>query len=234
MSLVVQSLDFVVLIIVLSALRSRLVYELSGTSLLIFGTTKPGIALYSLIFLPGTIIHELSHWVVAEILRVRTGEITIFPDDQGDGDNNQRLGSVATERTDPIRAFLIGLAPFVSGLLILIILGSILSSGWGYFPVWQIALLIYGIMVTGNSMMISSADRKSWPVNVIFFSLLGILIYKYFPAIFTSNTDFFIQVLTPLIRVLGVTAGINLVMIGGSYGLRRLVEKITKRHIVHK
>ncbi len=225
-------ITFILLIVVLSGLRTRLVYEISGISLLIFGSTRPGLGLYTLIFLPGTIIHELSHWIVAEVLQVRTGEISIFPDKE-EG-NTQRLGSVATERTDPFRGFLIGLAPFVSGLLILVILGQLLSSGWGIYPWWQLVLLIYGIIVVGNSMMISSADRKSWPFIVIFFALLGILVSKYYPSLITSNYPRFIEILNPLNIVLGVTAGLNLVMIGGSYAVRRLIEKMTKKRIIKK
>ncbi len=199
-----------------------------------FGTTKPGITLYTFLFLPGTIIHELSHWIVAEILQVRTGEITIFPTDDGDYGSERRLGSVATERTDPFRAFLIGLAPFISGLGILIVLGVMLSNGWGVMVWWQVALIIYGIVVIGNSMMISSADRKSWPFIVILFAVISVLIGKYYPSFLMSHTDSINLVLFPLNRVLEVTAGVNLVMIGGLYAIRRLIELITKRRIVHK
>lgn len=225
-------ITFVALIVTLSALRTKLVYEISGISLLLFGSTKPGLGFYSLIFLPGTIIHELSHWIVAEVLQVRTGEISIFPDD-AEG-NTQRLGSVATEKTDPFRGFLIGLAPFISGVLILVVLGQLLSVGWGVYIWWQLVLIVYGIIVVGNSMMISSSDRRSWPFIVILFALLGILISKYYPSLLVNNYPLFIKILNPLNIVLGVTAGLNLVMIVGSYTLRRLIEKMTKKRIFKK
>lgn len=227
---------FIVLIVVLSAMRTRLVFELSGMSLLIFGSTKPGITLYSIFFLPGTIIHELSHWIVAEILQVRTGAITIFPDlEEENVGNSQRLGSVATARTDPFRGFLIGLAPFISGLGILIVLGTLLRSGWdANYLWWQLALIIYGIMVIGNSMMISESDRRTWPFIVIFLLFIIFLITKYYPTLFVGHQDFYLSLLRPLNQVLGVTAGLNLVMIVGSYSLRRLIQYITKKRIVHK
>jgi hypothetical protein len=226
---------FVFLIVALSALRQRLVYELSGTSLLLFDSTRPGIVLYSLIFLPGTIIHELSHWIVAEILQVKTGEITIFPDLDIGETGSQRLGSVATSRSDPIRGFFIGLAPFVTGLAILIVLSKLLSTGWsGTFPWWQLVLIIYGIMVIGNTMMISREDRRTWPFVVILFLFIIVILAKYYPAVLSDHDTFYLGILSPLNSVLGVTAVINLVMIGGSYGLRRLIEKMTKRRIAHK
>lgn len=225
---------FVLLVITLSALRTRLVYELSGMSLLLFGTTKPGVMFYSLIFLPGTIIHELSHWIVAEILQVRTGEITIFPSfDDKEGGSSQRLGSVAMVKADPFRGFLIGLAPFLSGLAILAVLGNLFSTGWNAsYPWWQLGLIIYGIVVIGNCMMISESDRRSWPFIIILFLLIIILISRYYSSLFLDHEQFYLSIITPINGVLGVTAGLNLVMIGGLYGLRRFVEKITKRRIL--
>ena len=216
---------FVILIIILSTLRSRLVYELSGASLLLFGSAKPGIAIYSLFVLPGTIIHELSHWIVAELLLVKTGEITIFPEES-------RLGSVSTAKSDPFRGFLIGLAPFITGLIILMILGQFLSLGWGSYNWWQIALIVYGIMVMGNSMMISKSDRRTWPIIIFFFLLISILISKYYPSSFINHSPSLIKILSSLNQILGVTAGLNLVMIGGLFAIRRFIEKLTQRRIL--
>jgi len=216
-------------------MRTRLVYELSGTSLLLFGDTKPGIVFYSLLVLPGTIIHELSHWLVAEILQVRTGAITIFPDLENDeGGSTQQLGSVATARTDPFRGFLIGLAPFISGLAILAVLGRLLSLGWGSYPWWQLGLIIYGTMVIGNSMMISESDRRTWPIIIVFLVIIMIMLTLYYPVVFMNKDSLLSSVLTPINQVLGMTAGLNLVMIGGSYAIRRVVESVTKKKIVHK
>ena len=232
MSTVYSLALFIFFVAALSALRSRVVYELSGTSLLLFGTTRYGIGLYSLIFLPGTIIHELSHWIVAEILQVKTGEISIFPDAESGGE--QRLGSVATERSDPFRGFLIGLAPFLSGLAILTVLGRLLGDGWGQLLWWQLGLMIYGIMVVSNSMMISEADRRTWPFILIFFALIAILIYRFYPTLVTAHEQFLSSLFNPLNSVLGVTTGINLVMIGGLYAFRRLIERISGKRITHK
>jgi hypothetical protein len=189
--------------------------------------------LYSLLFLPGTIIHELSHWIVAEVLGVRTGTISIFPDLESSGDT-RRLGSVATQRSDPFRAFLIGIAPFISGLAILVVLGRLLSDGLGVFSPWVIAAIIYGVMVIGNSMMISESDRRTWPFILIVLILIAIVITKYYPSLIWDHVELYLSVLNPLVRVLGVTAVINLVMIGGSYIARRIVERMTGKRIIHK
>jgi hypothetical protein len=233
MPLVIPVLTFLILIIILSALRTRLVYELSGASLLMFESVKPGTVLYSMLVLPGTIIHELSHWVTAEVLRVKTGEITILPELKGESET-ERLGSVATERTDPIRGFLIGIAPFISGLLILLVLGRLLQLGWGNYLWWQNALIIYGIMVTGNSMMISKEDRRTWPIMIILIGVIAFALNRSGVALPESSYPGIRSTFDNLNLVLGVTAGFNLVMIGGSYALRRLIEKVTRKRIVHK
>lgn len=234
MPLATSTVLFVLLIVILSALRTRLVFELSGASLLLFGSTRPGIILYSILVLPGTIIHELSHWLVAEILQVRTGEIVILPELAGHG-QEERLGSVQTEKSDPFRGFLIGLAPFVTGLGILIVLGQLLTTGWiQSFVWWQLGLIIYGIMVVGNSMLISRSDRRTWPFILIFTCLVLAALSRSQISLSAAFMRSVSSALTSLDLVLGVTAAFNLVMIGGSYLVRRIVERLTKRRIMHK
>lgn len=221
MGLVPQLVIFVSLILVLSALRTRLVYELTGSSLLLFRTTKPGIYLFSILVLPGTILHELSHWLTAELLGVKTGAITILPSLSGQTKEEQ-LGSVATAKTDPLRGFLIGIAPLLTGLLVLVVLGQLKFS----------LLTAYGIMVVGNSMLISRADRATWPVVIVLALLATIVLWRYNLALpsnlINSSTSLFSQ----LNWVLGLTAGVNLVMICVSLLLRRGIEGITRQRIV--
>lgn len=226
-------LIFIGLILILSAMRSRLVYELASLSLLTFGEARYGVWIYSIFVLPGTIIHELSHWLMAEILRVRTGEIVIFPD-LSDGSETKRLGSVATEKTDPLRGFLIGVAPFFVGIFALVILGKVLQDNWGISLWWQTGLLIYGIMVVGNSMMISKEDRRTWPAIIILILIIFLLLKVMGIQVILSDYSWLNLSLSRLNIVLGVTAGLNLVMILVAYGLRSLIETVTKRHIVQK
>lgn len=231
MQFVIPVVGFLVLVAVLSGLRTRLIQELVRTSFLLFHTTTPGLTLYSLLVLPGTIIHELSHWLTAEILRVRTGRIVILPE-LTQHESAKRLGSVEAEKTDPFRGFLIGVAPFISGILILLVLGRLLELGWPTSPWWSLALIIYGIMVTGNSMLLSQEDRRTWPIILIFALLIFTLIFRSYPSLITDHWSSVIDVLSPLNMVLGVTAAFNLAMIFGLYLVRRLIEKLTKRRII--
>ena len=63
-------------------------------------TRHPGMAvlLNQLVFLPGVILHELSHWLLARLLGVRTMGFSVWPKRQSDG--TVRLGYVQTEKVD--------------------------------------------------------------------------------------------------------------------------------------
>jgi hypothetical protein len=75
--------------------------------------------------LPGTIIHELSHFLFATILRVPTGKLTVIPQVEKNGE--VRTGRLEMAQTDPFRHSLIGLAPTILGILIIYIIGKMSS-----------------------------------------------------------------------------------------------------------
>lgn len=116
------------------------------------GTYKGG---YSL-SLPGVIVHELSHLLVANMLFVHTGEVEFFPQIQRD---HVKLGSVAIAKTDPLRRFAIGVAPLVVGLGIIFSLFWLFPSVVTAFSFWTV-LFYYGIFEIGNTMFSSRKDLE--------------------------------------------------------------------------
>ncbi len=72
------------------------------------------IQLLSIIFLPGVILHELAHFLVASILFVKVGDMEFLPTIS---ENAIKLGSVAIGRADPFRRIIIGFAPVFLGIL---------------------------------------------------------------------------------------------------------------------
>lgn len=220
-------------IFLLSVQRTKLHYEFVALSILIFGSNLVGKWIYTIIFLPGTILHELSHWLMAELLGVGTGEITILPDfdDKLEGDR-EKLGSVQTAKTGPLRSFLIGAAPFITGLSVLFVLGSLLLQG-GWF-LWQYALIFYGIIVVGSSMLLSREDRRSWPFIAILVTILVVIYY----ALPIKIPEHFIVATTSLVvklnQVLFVTVFTILVIIGISYTLRRIIEKLLGKKVIRR
>lgn len=82
--------------------------------------------LVSFLFLPGTVIHEFSHAFVARLLGAKVGQIRVYPyKDEETGEF--KAGSCEVQAVDPIRLSLIGLAPTLIGITILI-----LSVGYLY------------------------------------------------------------------------------------------------------
>src|SRR5438046_2523954 len=76
------------------------------------------IYLLAVVFLPGTLVHELSHYFMAVVLFVHAEGLEVVPKLQEHG---VKLGSVGIARTDPLRRLLIGMAPFLFGTVIILI-----------------------------------------------------------------------------------------------------------------
>ena len=135
------------------------------------------IHLLSFLFLPGVIIHELAHMFVASLLFVRVGEIEFFPQIKEDG---VKLGSVAIGQTDPVRRTLIGIAPVLVGLAVII------GSLWFFTsdvllinPVIKYILLIYILFEVGNTMFSSKKDMEG---TVAFLSAIIVILFVVFIA----------------------------------------------------
>jgi hypothetical protein len=118
----------------------------------------------SFLFLPGIIIHELSHFLIAVILFVPVGDMEFMPKANG---NAIKLGSVEIGKTDPIRRSLIGFAPIFAGLSIILTAIYLFSSN---FPLFQniniylyiaiILVIIYFLFAVSNTMFSSSRDME--------------------------------------------------------------------------
>lgn len=137
-------------------------------------TRRPGLSiqLLSLFFLPGVILHELAHWLVASILFVPTGKIEFFPQVQGD---RVKLGSVQVAKTDIFRMFFIGIAPVLFGTSILLLLFWFLSPT--LLPVtWKTIVFLYTVFEIGNTMFSSKKDLEGVIGFVIFFVLVVLLL----------------------------------------------------------
>lgn len=68
----------------------------------------------SILFLPGTILHELAHFFAAMILFMKVREVKILPEFE---ENEIKLGRVLYEKKDFVRGILVGIAPPFAGLL---------------------------------------------------------------------------------------------------------------------
>lgn len=155
-----------------------------NVSFLLFRLThskKLTVYLLAFFFLPGTIVHELAHFGMARLLFVYAGHIHLLPHLEG---TQVKLGSVQVGKTDPVRRFLIGAAPFFCGTTL--ILAAIF--GLVYFQqttnVWWLLGVAYVLCEICNTMFSSPKDMEgALGLVVVVGILLGTLILLHVPVI---------------------------------------------------
>lgn len=170
------------------------------------------IVVWSVIFLPGTVIHELSHFFFAILTGARTGKIEILPEyleDEWEGESNGKsvaLGYVQTQKLNPIQGFFVGTSPFIIGLILLIWLASLLQISYISGQTFNLCLQGYLFFTIANSFFPSWSDiRQTLPLVIImlvsglFVWILGIQIFigpssKIVSLSDTISTTFFISV----------------------------------------
>jgi hypothetical protein len=187
-------------------------------------TGNPGCAVRALflILLPGVALHEFSHWLVANLIGVRTGKVSI-----GLGKMRGKhfsLGSVTVDRSDPLRESLIGVAPFVFGILAVWLTMGIGFGLWSPDNVMQVYEVIrstitdpltwvalYFVFAVSTSMIPSESDREPWGPIILVFLLVGAaaLILGWTPNITPELLATAQQVLNTLIFVLGIICVVN-------------------------
>jgi hypothetical protein len=194
--------------LVLLLLIERWIHRhLQGTMLLFMGDPDVAAVLYALPLLPGILLHELSHAFAAVLLGVRVGRISIRPKRAG---QRIQLGFVPVERTDVVRASLIGLAPLLAGSAVTLLIGyrvfgigmvgtALVTGDWASLVAGLLRTLkasdawiwAYVIFAVSNTMLPSRADRQGWTPVILFLFLIGVLIWAagLGPAIVESLTD---------------------------------------------
>ena len=172
-------------------LRRWITLHLQGLGLLLWSHSDMAMVLYFLALLPGIALHELSHWLFAKGLGVRTGKVTLWPARQKGG--RMRLGSVEMVRSDPFRGSLIGLAPLITGSGVIFLIGdrvlsvnravdALLTADWraawaslaAYGQAADLWLWLYVVFAVSNTMWPSESDRQSWLTAFLFVAAIGL------------------------------------------------------------
>jgi hypothetical protein len=135
----------------------------------------------SVIFLPGVIIHELSHLFIAAVMFVPVGRMEFMPKKEN---NKLRLGSVEIAKTDFFRRAIIGFAPVFIGLAIIV--GSVyffshniaFLQGKNYYIFIAVSLILaYLLFAISNTMFSSSRDMEGTAEILIILAVISILAY---------------------------------------------------------
>ncbi|HLF89156.1 MAG TPA: hypothetical protein VI451_09440 [Anaerolineales bacterium] len=176
---------FLAALLPLLFVQRRLHQETMGVFLLLTRNQGMALILFSLLFFPGVVLHEISHWITAKLLGVRTGKIWLIPERLPDG--NLRMGYVEAERVDFVRESLIGFAPLLFGGLFVAYAGlnqlkfhllweTLMNVELAALPVSFAALYtqsdfwlwFYLTFVVSATMMPSASDRQSWMPLILF------------------------------------------------------------------
>ena len=170
---------FVLMLVPLILLQRLLHREIQAVLLILTRDANITLGVFSIIFLPGVFLHELSHFVMAKILRVPTGRFSLIPQPLPDG--RLQLGYVETARADIVRDSLIGAAPLIVGTLFVAyvaidhfemrLLWDVLRNqqfnlfwmGMRALPnVRDFYLWFYLVFAVSSTMMPSESDRHAW------------------------------------------------------------------------
>ena len=174
---------------------SRLsIRELFYSLRIFFRSEKIVFAIVALIFFPGTVIHELSHFIVAMLLFLKVREIHIFPEFEK---NYIKLGRVIYEKQDVIRGIIVGIAPIAIGLVIFFWMSTL--QIFFIENIWLKLLMLYLIFVISTTMFSSRQDLIDLgyllPITIIiilFLYLFQIDLGRLFtnPQLIAVTTDF--------------------------------------------
>lgn len=218
--------------------------NLQATFLLITRRQDIALALFSVLFFPGVLLHEISHLITARLVGVRTGRFSLLPRLMPDG--RLRLGLVETAPSDVFREALIGIAPLVVGGAVVTYLGShhlgltpligLFNQGsWGELPrvlptitkgsdfwIW-----FYLAFTISSTMMPSPSDRRAWlPLGVWISLLLGLAVFAGAGTWMLSRLAPWVNhLLSALTIIFGISLALHLILAIPSMIIRALLVR---------
>ncbi len=237
---------FIVVFALTLFLQRWLHQHIQGLTFVVTGDPGCAVRFLFILLLPGIILHEGSHWVVANLLGVRTGKVS-FGVARARG-KQFSLGSVTVDRTDSLRESLIGAAPFFVGL------GAILLiAGYG-FDLWPNSGLslnqmidrvlstandpltwldLYLIFAVSTAMIPSESDREPWGGVLAVFGVIGVLaiVLGWLPRIPAGVFTWTQQLLQGLTFAFGVSVVVNLTVAFILWIVEWTIASVTRRRV---
>jgi hypothetical protein len=237
---------FILTLLPLVILQRLLHREIQAVLLIVTRSPQVTVGLFSILFFPGVFLHELSHFVMAKILRVQTGKTSLIPKSMPDG--RLQMGYVETAQTDIVRDSLIGIAPLIAGSLFIAYAGlnrmgldtllGVLANGqielfWAGLKllpqVDDFLLWFYLAFAVSSTMMPSESDRHAWlPLGLWTAGLLTL-------AIFAGAGTWMFDNIAPLLNnflgsvatLFGLSVALHIILLLPTTLLHRIVSRIT-------
>ena len=184
---------FLVSMAILALLSRWMSGLVQGVGWLLFGDERAAFLLTYVVFFPGIVIHELSHWGVAWLLGMRPRQLSLWPKVRG---TRVEMGSVRMRSGGPLRDSLAGLAPLLVGSVILLLVShqifdaATLQQAWprgGFGAAWAAFrtafrvpnawLWAYLVFAVSNAMLPSPSDRRPLLPLLLYVAIVGLLFY---------------------------------------------------------
>ncbi len=248
----IKSIFLIVFLLVLLLYLQRVMQrEVQSIFLLLTRQAEIAVMLFSILFFPGVLLHETSHFLMAHLLGVRTGKFSILPRRLGNG--RLQLGYVETASTDFFRDALIGAAPLIAGG---IFVGYAGLSRLGLNQLWEtiaqnqlasLSTVIASLMVrpdfwlwfyltfaVSSTMMPSASDRRAWlPLLIIFVILFLVLLLSGAGSwVYSKLSQVIDSGLQTISIVFGITVLIHSILIPPAWLLRKIISRLTGYKIV--
>jgi hypothetical protein len=225
--------------------------EVQVVFLLITRRQNMALGLFSLLFFPGVLLHETSHYLAARLVGVRTGHFSVLPQLMADG--RLRLGYVETAAADPIRDGIIGAAPLLTGGLAIGYLGTHalglgalapLAAGGQWDAFWAgIAALpqqqdfwlwFYLTFTISSTMMPSTSDRRAWlPISIGVLVLVALaLLLGAGPWMLNTLAPYLNRAMRAVAMVFGISLVLHAVLLVPVMFLRLLIGRVTGLRVV--
>jgi hypothetical protein len=204
------------------------------------------LGLFSLLFFPGVLLHEFSHYLTARLVGVKTGRFSLLPSLVEDG--KLRLGYVETAQTDLLRDALIGTAPLISGgaavaylgithLGLFPLAGFLLQFDWEGF--WRVLAVLpdqpdfwlwfYLAFTISSTMLPSASDRRAWlPILLTMLILVVVaLLAGAGPWMMENIAPWFNRAMRGAAGVFAISLALHLVLLLPFRLLRGLLMQLT-------
>jgi hypothetical protein len=237
---------FLFMLVPLIAVQRLLHREIQAVFLILTRDTRLTMGIFAMLFLPGVFLHELSHFVMAKILQVRTGKFSLFPKPLSDG--RLQLGYVETARSDVVRDSLIGAAPLIIGTLFVAYVAIYqldMRVLWDAFRNGQLDLFWLGVrtlpqapdfylwfylaFAVSSTMMPSESDRHAWLELVISIAVLfGIaLLVGAGPWMLSNVAPRLSTFLSSVAVIFGLSAFVHILLILPALLIHKMLARAT-------
>ncbi len=183
---------FSIVLVALAWFNSQISDLTQLVTLRLTGSIDAAMVAYFILVLPGIVIHEGAHWIVAYVLGLRPGNFTVWPKRYG---AMIRLGSVTTRQGGALPDSLVGMAPLFAGVVLVGLCARQLFQGdplalllaHADLSAWLAAVgsvlfrpaslvWVYLIFTIANGMMPSESDRRPL-MPVLLFIGLAVVFY---------------------------------------------------------